>query len=264
MIDLHVLQGPGAALVLACAFVAGLVDAMVGGGGLVLVPALFSAYPQVPPATLLGTGKLTGILSTGSAAARYAVSVSIPWRIVLPGAGLAFLAALGGAAAVSFVPADLFRPLVPVMMLAVLAYTLTRRDLGRNHAPHAIIGRRRALAATLFAAIGFYDGFFGPGAGSFLMFMFIRVFGFDFLHAAASARVVNVAANLAALATFGARGQVLVTLGLAMAVCAIVGAQIGTRLAVAGGSTLVRRVFIGIVSALIAKTALDAWRSWPG
>jgi uncharacterized protein len=257
-------SGPGLQLVvvLGCAFFGGLIDAMVGGGGLVQLPALFSAYPQVPPATLLGTSKLAGLLGTASAAAHYARSVKIPWTLLLPGALLASAASLGGAATVSFVPPDLFRPLVPLMLLAVLAYTLARRDFGQTHAPIRLAGGRLALAVALLVAIGFYDGFFGPGTGSFLMFLFIRLFGFDFINASASARVVNVATNLTALAAFGVQGHLLVAVGLAMAVANVGGAQLGTRMALRGGSALIRPIFIVVVAVLIGKTGFDAWRVW--
>jgi uncharacterized protein len=262
MTGFEVIAAPQLTVVLIAAFMAGLIDAMVGGGGLIQLPALLAALPSTAPPTLLGTSKLAGVFGTGSAALRYARDVQIPWKVVLPGAGLAFAAALGGAATVSVVPPDLFRPLVPFMLTAVLAYTVARKDFGRSHAPRRLEGSRLALAIALIVAIGFYDGFFGPGTGSFLMILFIRLFGFDFLNASASARVLNVATNLAALSAFGAQGHVLVGLGLAMAACNVAGALLGARLALRHGSGLVRKVFIVLVSALIARTAYDAWRAW--
>lgn len=251
--------------VLAAAFFAGLVDAMVGGGGLIQVPALFGALPaSTPPATLLGTSKLAGLFGTGSAAWRYARTISIPWRIVGPACGVAFLTSLAGAATVTHVPPGVFRPLVPVILTVVLVYTLLKPDLGHVHAPRALGRGGLAAAALLVAAIGFYDGFFGPGTGSFLMLLFVRLYGFDFLNAAASARVVNVATNSAALAWFGAHGHLFWALGLGMAAANVAGAQVGTRLALRRGAGFVRGVFVAVVTALIAKTAWDAWRTWPG
>jgi hypothetical protein len=249
---------PEAAIVLASAFLAGLVDAMVGGGGLIQLPALFSAYPQVTPPSLLGTGKFAGMFGTLSAVTRYGRSLSIPWRVVAPGAALAFVTSLAGAWAVSRMPPDLFRPLVPVLLAVVFAYTLTRKDFGRAHRPRTLAAGELAVATALTAAIGFYDGFFGPGTGSFLMFMFIRLFGFDFLNASVSARVVNVATNAAALLWFGSHGNVMWGIGAGMAVCNVAGAQVGTRLALRHGSGFVRWVFIAVVGALIARTAWDA------
>jgi hypothetical protein len=243
--------------VLAAAFGAGVIDAMAGGGGLVQLPALFAAYPATPHPTLLGTGKLAGLAGTSSAVFRYLRHVRLDWRLVLPAAAAAFVAALAGAWIATRIPPDRFRAMVPVLLTLVLAYTLLHRDFGLEHRPLAGGRRVRALAATGAGAIGLYDGFFGPGTGSFLMFLFVRGFGLDFLHASASAKVVNVAANAAAIILFGITGEILWLLGLAMAACNVSGALLGSHLAIRHGSGFVRIVFIAVVSALIAKTAWD-------
>lgn len=245
-------------LVLVAAFAAGLIDAVVGGGGLIQIPALFAVYPGVPPATLLGTSKFAGLFGMLSAVARYARKVVIPWRSLLPLALVALAMSVGGARLASAVSPEIFRPLVPIMLLAVLIYVLWRKDLGGEHAPRAFAGSHHAVGATLIAAIGLYDGFFGPGTGSLLIFVFVRCYGYDFLHAGAAARAINVATNAAALAYFAAHGLVLWYVGAGMAICNIAGALIGTRLALRGGSAFVRRAFILIVSALIARTAWTA------
>ncbi len=218
-------------LVLVAAFGAGVVDAMAGGGGLIQLPALFAAYPTTPHPTLLGTGKLAGLAGTTYAARRYLTRVQLEWKLVLPAAAGAFAAALVGAWIATRIPPVQFRALVP---------------------------RSRALAAAGAGTIGLYDGFFGPGTGSFLVFLFVRAFGLDFLHASASAKVVNAAANLAAILLFGLTGQVFWLLGLAMAACNVAGAHVGSHLAIRHGSGFVRNVFIAVVSVLIAKTAWDA------
>lgn len=243
------------ALVLIAAFGAGLIDAMVGGGGLVQLPALFAFYPNVAPATLLGTSKLAGIFGTASAVWRYATRVSIPWRALAPLAAYVLVASAAGALLATRVPAEVFRPLVPIMLGAVLIYTLWRKNLGATHEPREFSGRHHVIGALAIVAIGFYDGFFGPGTGSFLMFVFVRCYGYDFLHAGASARVLNVATNAAALFYFAARGHVLWHIGIAMAVCNVAGSIAGTRLALKGGSGLVRKAFIVVVSLLILRTA---------
>lgn len=242
------------AFVLIAALGAGLIDAMAGGGGLIQVPALFAAFPNVPHTTLLGTGKLAGLAGTSSAIARYVRHVRLDWRLVGTAAAGAFVAALVGAWIATQVPPARFRALVPVLLAGVLAYTLAHKDLGQEHRPRGGL----ALAAATAGVIGLYDGFFGPGTGSFLMFLFIRVFGLDFLHASASAKVVNAAANLAALALFGLTTKLFWLLGLGMAVCNVAGAQVGSHLAIRGGSSFVRKVFLVVVSCLIAKTAWDA------
>jgi uncharacterized membrane protein YfcA len=250
------------AAVVSAAFLAGLVDAMVGGGGLVQLPALLGALPTTPPPTLLGTSKLAGVFGTASAAWRYSTAVRIPWRFLAPACAVAFCASLAGAATVTHVPADLFRPLVPVMLTVVLVYTLIRKDLGAVHAPRTLDGAARLAGLATIAGIAFYDGFFGPGTGSFLMLLMIRLYGFDFVNAAASARVLNVATNASALAWFAGHGHILWAVGLAMAAANVAGSQVGTRLALTRGAGFVRGVFVTVVSALIAKTAWDAFRLW--
>jgi uncharacterized membrane protein YfcA len=246
--------------VLAAAALAGFIDAMVGGGGLIQVPALLAAFPAEMPAVLLGTNKLASILGTASAVARYSRAVRIPWKLLLPAAAVALPAAFLGATLVSLVSAAAFRGLVPVILTMVLIYVLRHKNLGTLHAPIAPSpgGRRAAVGFT--AAIGFYDGFFGPGTGSFLMLLFVRLFGFDFLHASAGARVVNVATNAGALLYFGLEGRVHWSLGLALGACNTAGSILGAHTVVRFGSRFVRRVFIVVVVALIAKTAWDAYR----
>ena len=243
---------------LAAAFGAGVIDAMAGGGGLIQLPALFAAYPSTPHPTLLGTGKLAGFAGTTSAIFRYLRHVRIDWRLVLPAAVAAFVAALVGAWIATRIPPDRFRTLVPVLLTLVLAYTLLHRDFGLQHRPRGLGRAGRLLGAAGAGVIGLYDGFFGPGTGSFLMFLFVRGFGLDFLHASASAKVVNAAANAAAILLFGLTGELMWLLGLAMAACNVTGAQVGSHLAIRRGSGFVRVVFLLVVGALIAKTALDA------
>jgi uncharacterized membrane protein YfcA len=246
--------------VLAAAFGAGFIDAMAGGGGLVQLPALFAAFPQAPHTTLLGTGKLAGLAGTSSAIARFIRHVSIDWQLVLPAAAGAFVASFGGAWIATMVSPERFRTLVPFLLAFVLLYTLLHRDLGREHRPRGYGRHGRWLAAGTAGAIGLYDGFFGPGTGSFLVFLFVRVFGLDFLHASASAKIVNASTNVAAILLFGLTGELYWLLGLAMSACNIAGAQVGSHLAIRRGSALVRKVFLVVVGSLIAKTAWDAVR----
>jgi uncharacterized membrane protein YfcA len=247
-------------LVLVAAFGAGFIDALAGGGGLIQLPALFAAFPQAPHTTLLGTGKLAGFAGTSSAIARFIRHVKLDWGLLLPAAGGAFAAALVGAWLATGISPESFRALVPLLLSFVLVYTLMNKDLGRDHRPRGLGRNGRWLAAATAGIIGLYDGFFGPGTGSFLVFLFVRVFGLDFLHASASAKIVNAATNAAAIILFGLTGELFWLLGLSMSVCNIVGAQFGSHLAIRRGSALVRKVFLIVVFALIAKTALDAIR----
>jgi uncharacterized protein len=255
-------------MLLGCAaFFAGLVDAVVGGGGLIQLPVMFSVYAREIPATLLGTSKLAGIFGTGAAALNYARRVRVAWSAAAPAAAAAFAFSFAGALTVTRVPADFVRMLLPCVLVAVAVYTFRKKDFGSIHAPVHSGVAEKLVALGMGACIGFYDGFFGPGTGSFLIFLYVRFFGFDFLSASAAAKVVNVACNFSALMWFGYSGHLLWQLGLLMAVCQVAGSLVGTRLAIKHGSVFVRQLFLIVVSLLIVKTGYDAflkWRLQPG
>src|SRR5450830_182561 len=241
------------------AFVAGLVDAVVGGGGLVLIPTLFSVFPNMVPATLLGTNKIAGVMGTSAAAVNFARRVRIEWSAAVPAALAAFVLSFSGAYVVTHIPTDLIRKALPFILVAVAVYTLKKKDFGQTHAPLLSGSKEKIMAVLIGAGIGFYDGVFGPGTGSFLVFLFVRVFGYDFLRASAMSKVVNIATNLAALVWFGYSGHVIWQLGLLMAVFNIAGSLVGTRLALKHGSAFVRKLFLFVVTALIVKTSYDAF-----
>lgn len=243
----------------AASLLAGFIDAIVGGGGLVLVPAMFAIFPNTHPATLFGINKGAAVWGTAAATVQYAQRVDMPWRALLPAAAMAFAGAMAGAWTVTVVSPGFLRRALPFVLGAVLLYTLMRKDLGRAHAPTFSGGRQAAAASLLGATIGFYDGFFGPGTGSFFVFLFVRWLGFDFLHASASAKLLNTASNGAALLLFAWTGHVWWHYALVMAVANVAGSLLGTRLALKHGSGFVRGVFIVVVSALILKTTWDAW-----
>lgn len=243
----------------AASALAGFVDAIVGGGGLILVPALFAAFPQAAPATLLGTNKSASMWGTAAATWRYARRVRLPWRALLPAVALCWLGAVAGAWLVTQVPATPLRLALPWVLLALLVYTLARKDLGRRHTPRFQGGAETRAAAAVAGAIGFYDGFFGPGTGSFFVFAFVRVLGYDFLHASAAAKLLNLTSNVAAVGLFAWKGHVWWTLGLTMAVANVAGSLLGTRLALKHGAGFVRAAFLLVVTALIVRTGWDAY-----
>lgn len=239
--------------------VAGFVDAIVGGGGLVLVPALFSVFPAAAPATLFGTNKGAAVWGTAWATAQYSRRVQMAWSALLPAALAALIGSFCGAWAVTLVDASQLRRALPFVLLAVLVYTMFKKDLGRHHAP-SLDGYKQALVASGIALVlGFYDGLFGPGTGSFFVFLFVRLLGFDFLNASASAKLLNTATNVAALALFAWKGHVWWHLALVMALANVAGSVVGTRLALKHGSGFVRAFFLAVVSLLILKTGYDGF-----
>lgn len=239
---------------------AGFVDSIVGGGGLILAPALFASFPGAHPATLFGTNKGAAVWGTGVATWQYARRVELRWHAMLPAVVLTFAGAMAGAWTVTVLSPTFLRQLLPFVLFVVLIYTLLKKELGREHQPR-FAGRAEAVAAGLLGVvIGFYDGFFGPGTGSFFVFLFVRWLGYDFLNASASAKLLNTTSNVAAVSLFAWKGHVWWHYALVLAAANVVGSLLGTRMALKHGASFVRGVFLLVVSALIVKTGWDAWR----
>jgi len=238
---------------------AGFIDAVVGGGGLVLLPALFALYPAAAAATLLGTNKGAAFFGTAAAARQYHKIMPLPWRALLSAVFASMLGSFGGALMVTLISPDFLRRLLPLVMLAVLIYTLMRGQMGQTHTPRYRGYKEQAIACAIGLSIGFYDGFFGPGTGSFFVFLFVRMLGYDFLHATVCAKLLNLSTNLAALCLFGFSGHIWWQLVLPMALANIVGALFGSYMALRYGSDFVRWIFIVVVALLILKTGADAF-----
>ncbi|MFM9438231.1 uncharacterized protein ACFDR9_005334 [Janthinobacterium sp. CG_23.3] len=241
------------------AFFAGLIDAAVGGGGLIQMPALFNLMPSMASAPLMGTNKFAACWGTIFAAKSYVGRVRVPWKLVLPAAAAAFAMSFLGAMAVSAVPQHVVRPVVLVLLVVMAVYTFIKKDFGSVQVERAFGRRERVLTVLIGGVIGFYDGLFGPGTGSFLIFLFIRFFAFDFLLASACAKVVNIATNVAALAFFIPAGNVMYAVAVPMAVCNILGALTGTWIAVRRGSAFVRVLFLFLLVTLIVKLGYDVF-----
>ncbi len=250
-------------LLVICAFVAGFVDSIVGGGGLIQVPALFVFLPpdiaaHVPP--VLGTNKFASICGTSVATFQYARKVRLNWRILLPAAISAFVLSFIGAKAVSVLNPKYIKPVILVLLTVVAIYTYTRKKNAPARTLNIPERWRLWVALGVGSSIGFYDGFFGPGTGSFLIIAFVGLFGFDFLLASASAKVVNLATNLAAILWFAGTGNILFQYAIPMAVANVAGSALGSRLAILKGSEFVRKFFLGVVLVLILRFAWELAR----
>ena len=239
------------------AFLAGLVDAVAGGGGLIQVPALFAVFPSLPPSILLGTNKFSAITGTTIATLRYSWSVPIHWRVVLPAAGVAGIGAVAGAKTVTLIDPAILRPFLLILLSAIAVYTLMRPKLGENPAARLPVTQGGIRFYALATVFGFYDGFFGPGAGILMMFALVRLFGYQFLTAAATTKVLNLATNFGALVMFSLTGNVLYAVALPMAALNIAGGFLGAHLAVRRGSRFIRVVFLVVVAVLIIKVSFD-------
>lgn len=241
------------AVIAVAGFLAGWVDAVVGGGGLIQLPALLLALPGATPAQLLATNKLGSIAGTTTAAVTYYRRVGPDLRTALPMAVLAYLGAVGGAFLGLHIPKSAFNPIILVLLVGVGAYTLFKPTLGTSTALRWDGARHTTAAMLIGFAIGVYDGALGPGTGSFMVFALVGLLGYAFLEASAKAKIANFATNLGALTVFAPGGHVLWKVGLVLAGANLLGGYVGARTAVRLGSRFVRWVFIVIVSAFIVR-----------
>lgn len=235
-------------------FLGAFINAIVGGGGLITVPALLAV--GLPPATAIGTNKLAAATGNLTSLLTFMRAGKVDWRLLLPVLPWVFVASVSGAFTVHLISPQILQPLVVVLLIAVLIYSLWKKDLGRVRKAVAHTSKRRLTAAALVTALGFYDGFFGPGTGSF-MIMALLFLGLDFVRAAGSSKLLNLTSNTAAMLTFMWLGSIHYVYGLIMAAAMVVGAYAGSRMALSRGTAFVRLLFIAVTSVLILKNLHD-------
>ncbi|MEK3911305.1 TSUP family transporter [Paenibacillus sp. FSL H7-0331] len=239
---------------LAAGFIAAFIDSVVGGGGLIAVPALL--LTGLPPSMVLGTNKLGGTLASITSTLSFLFSGKINGKLTLALFPLSFIGAMLGTYTVHLVPSAFLRPLVVCMLVLLLIYTLMRKNWGALMSPRPMTPTIKLATALCAFALGFYDGFFGPGTGSFLLFLFLLL-GFDFVGASGNAKVLNLASNVASLLAFWLLGSVHIGYGLPMGVAMIAGALVGSRLAIRHGASYVKPLFIAVTTLLIGKQLYD-------
>ena len=250
------------ALMAVAGFVAGWVDAVVGGGGLVQLPALLLGFPGASPAQILATNKIAGIAGTATSSITYWRRVRPDLSTAVPMAVVAYFGAIGGALIGLHIPRSAFNPIILVMLVVVGAYTVARPSMGAQTALR-FDGHRHTLVAMVTGfLIGVYDGALGPGTGSFLVFALVGLMGYAFLEASAKAKIANFATNLGALTVFAPGGHVMWGIGLVMAAANLVGGYTGARTAVARGSRFVRVVFVLVLVAFIVRIGGSVLGLW--
>lgn len=247
-------------LILLClfAFTAGFVDAVAGGGGLIQLPAMFILQPQMSLAQTLATNKICSFSGTSVAAVRYIKRVDIDWKHLSPIIIASLIASFAGALLVSFIHKEQFMPFIITALILVLAYTVLKRELGLHHNVKPLSQTRYMVYAIgTGAVLGLYEGLIGPGTGSFLLFAFITLFGYDFLHASANGKIINMSASMGALVFFIAKGFVVWSVAIPVALCNMLGGYVGAHVAIKKGSGFVRFFFIVVSLALILKLGYD-------
>lgn len=240
---------------------AGFVDAMAGGGGLIQLPALILGLPNKELPLILGTNKVPSIFGTTAAARNYFKNLKPDIPLTLSMMGPAFIGSIAGASFATTVPKDLFKPLIVLLLLIVAIYTWRNPTLGISEKLKFTHKKRLVFVALIGLLIGFYDGIFGPGTGTFLVFFLVSGIGYAFLKASGTAKLVNISTNAGAILSFQLTGHILWQLGLILAVANVVGAIIGSHLAIKGGSPLVRKVFLVVIFLLISRVAWDTFIS---
>jgi uncharacterized protein len=239
------------------AFAAGFVDAIVGGGGLIQTPAALVVLGSYPVVTAISCTKIPSFSGTLFAVVQYLKKVKINYSVTVVMCVIAFFSSFAGSELLTVVSNEFMKPLLLAILAGVAIYTFTKKDFGQHeqkeHSPKTEI--RIAIAISLL--IGFYDGFIGPGAGSLLILAFISLLGYDFLHASAQAKLVNLATNLGSIVLFTIKGKILWPVALPMAACNAVGGILGARMAIMKGNKFIRVFFLVVIMATLVRFAWD-------
>ncbi|WP_408099211.1 sulfite exporter TauE/SafE family protein [Peredibacter sp. HCB2-198] len=243
------------------AFGAGFVDSIVGGGGMIQLPALLSILPQYPVVTLLGTNKLVSV--TGTAVSAYRFSRQIPYikTVIVPAILSAFIFSFFGAWVVSIVSSAVLKPLFMVLLFLVFIFTIRNKSFGTvDHDPNVVIPMWKPL--VIGSVMGFYDGFFGPGTGTFLIIAFVGMLGMTFVQGSAYAKIINLTTNIAAILLFTMKGKFLFSYAIPMMLFNVGGAMLGVKLALLKGNTFVRGLLRGVVLMTILKLGYDVFKDF--
>ncbi|KGO89525.1 sulfite exporter TauE/SafE family protein [Flavobacterium suncheonense] len=239
------------------AFSAGFVDAIVGGGGLIQTPVALILLPNYSVATIIGSLKIPAFSGTGFAAFQYLKKVQMNWKLLLLMAVVAFASAFAGSELLTLVSNDFMKPLLLVVLTLLAMYTFMKKNFGQHQEKLLSVKQQMIYAVLISITVGFYDGFIGPGTGSFFVVAFVSVLGFDFLHASANAKMVNLATNFGSICLFLLKGKIIWAIALPMAVCNALGGFLGAKLAIKKGNGFIRIFFLIVVVGTLLRFAYD-------
>ena len=248
-------------LIILCiaAFFAGFVDAIVGGGGLIQTPVALILLPNLAVSSVIGSLKIPSFSGTALAARQYLRKVEMNWKLLSIMAGVAFASAFLGSSLLTKVHNDFMKPLLLVVLTLIAIYTFSKKNFGQQQAKNLSHNKQLFLAIIISICIGFYDGFIGPGTGSFLVLAFVSVLGFDFLHASANAKMVNLATNFGSICLFVLKGKIIWAIAIPMAVCNAFGGWIGAKLAIKKGNGFIRIFFLIVVIGTLLRFGYDVF-----
>lgn len=238
-------------------FLAGFIDAIAGGGGLIQTPVALILLPHQPVSNLMGTLKIPGFTGTSIASLQYLKKVEMNWKLLLIMAFFSGLAAFLGSHILTLVSNDFMKPLLFIVLIGVAIYTFLKKDFGTHQPKELSENKMIFLGIFISTIIGFYDGFIGPGTGSFLILAFISLLGFDFLHSSANAKLVNLASNVGSLTLFIIKGKIIWLIALPMAVCNGLGGWLGAKLAIKKGNQFIRIFFLIVVIGTLIRLSYD-------
>ncbi len=238
-------------------FVGGLIDAVVGGGGLIQIPALLIAFPQTPLPTIFGTNKISALAGTSISAVQYAKRIQINYKLLLAISICAGLSSFIGAKIVSYINVNTLKPFILIVLIVIAIYTFLKKDLGAVQTKKLSFEKQLIYGSLIGIVVGFYDGFFGPGTGSFFVLGFVLIIGFEFVQASAYAKIINCMTNISALIVFIKQGNYLLEIAIIMSLCNMMGNFIGTRIALKKGNAFVRTIFLVIVTLMILRYSYD-------
>lgn len=244
-------------LIALLAFIAGFIDAIVGGGGLIQLPALLIAFPAIPLPVLFGTNKIAALAGTLTATLKYARRIRFDFPVMLVTAVCCFTSSFVGARLISHLDSHKLKPAILVILIGIAIYTLFNKNLGANKSKDLTRQKQMLYGGLIGLVVGFYDGFFGPGTGSFFVLGFVVILGFEFVKASAYAKVVNCVTNLSALIVFISKGYFILPLAIVMTIFNMTGSYIGSHLALKKGNGFVRMIFLAIVGIMICKLGYD-------
>lgn len=239
------------------AFTAGFIDAVVGGGGLIQTPFLLITFPKMPLPVLFGTNKIAALAGTSIAAFKYSKKITYNYKLLFVIALSCFISSYLGAQIINHIDSDLLKPFILIILIVIAVYTFIKKDLGAIETKELSLNKQMLYGACIGLIVGFYDGFFGPGTGSFFVLGFVVVLGFEFVKASAYAKIVNCVTNISALIVFIKEGNYILYLAILLAVFNIMGSFIGSHLALKKGNGFVRIIFLVIVSVMILKYGYD-------